>query len=162
MTTNVLVLCTHNSARSVLAEAMFNHWAGILGVDARAYSAGASPSGRIHPQAIAALSAAGVEVSGLCSKNMDRFAEAGAPPMRVVITVCDSAAAQPCPLWPGAPLQAHWSYPDPSTASESEQRQRFELTRQAIAYRMLQLARLPFETLDNAALQPLLDDIGAS
>ena len=162
MTTNVLVLCTHNSARSVLAEAMFNHWAQLWGVDARAYSAGASPRGRIHPQALAVLGAAGVDVSGLSSKSMDLFAQAGAPEMRVVLTVCDSAAAQPCPLWPGAPVRAHWSYPDPSDASAQEQPQRFELTRQAIAYRMLHLVQLPFAALSNTALQPLVRRIGES
>ncbi len=162
MTTHILVLCTHNSARSVLAEAMFNHWARKLGIDAKAFSAGAAPSGRIHPQAIAALNAAGVEVSGLASKSMDMFAKAGAPEMGVVITVCDSAAAQPCPVWPGAPVRAHWSYPDPSAAPEQEQAQHFELTRQAIAYRMLQLVQLPFAELDNKALQPLVQRIGES
>ena len=162
MTTNVLVLCTHNSARSILAEAMFNHWAHVLGVDARAYSAGAAPSGRVHAQALAVLSAAGVDVSGLSSKNMEQFAEVGAPTMRVVITVCDSAAAQSCPIWPGAPVRAHWSYPDPSAADVADQAQRFELTRQAIAYRMLQLVQLPFDALANAELQPLVLRIGAS
>lgn len=162
MTTHILVLCTHNSARSVLAEAMFNHWAQKLGIDARAFSAGAAPSGRIHPQAIAALSAAGIDVSGLSSKNMNLFAEAGAPEMRVVITVCDSAATQPCPMWPGAPVRAHWNYPDPSAAPDFEQLQRFELTRQAIAYRMLQLVQLPFAELDNKALQTLVQRIGES
>lgn len=162
MTTNVLVLCTHNSARSVLAEAMFNHWALRLGIDARAFSAGAAPSGRVHPQALAALRAANVDVAGLSSKNMDLFAQAGAPEMRVVITVCDSAAAQPCPMWSGAPVRAHWSYPDPSEAGDAEQPQRFELTRQAIAYRMLQLVQLPFDQIDNAALQSQVRQIGAS
>lgn len=162
MTTNVLMLCTHNAARSVLAEAMFNHWAKLLDIDARAFSAGAAPSGRIHPQALQALSTAGVEVSQLSSKNMNFFAAPGAPEMRVVITVCDSAAAQPCPIWPGAPVRAHWSYPDPSAAPVHEQFQRFELTRQAIAYRMLQLVQLPFAELDNHALQPLVQRIGAS
>jgi arsenate reductase len=106
MTTHILVLCTHNAARSVLAEAMFNHWAKRLGIDAQAHSAGAAPSGRIHPQALQALAAAGVETAGLASKHIDLFAQPGAPEMRVVITVCDSAAAQPCPLWPGAPTGA--------------------------------------------------------
>lgn len=162
MTTNILVICTHNSARSVLAEAMFNHWAKTLGVDAQAYSAGASPSGRIHPQALAVLRSASVNVQGLSSKNMDQFATADAPAMRVVITVCDSAKAQACPVWPGAPVRAHWSFPDPSEASEHEQPQRFDLTRLAIAYRMLQLVQLPFETLDNTTLQPLVYRIGES
>ncbi|MDO4593049.1 MAG: arsenate reductase ArsC [Comamonadaceae bacterium] len=162
MTTHVLVLCTHNSARSVLAEAMFNHWARKLGIDAQAHSAGAAPSGRVHPQAMAVLQAAGVDVSYLASKHMDAFAHADAPALRVVITVCDSAAAQPCPIWPGAPVRAHWSYPDPSAAELAEQPQRFELTRQAIAYRMHQLVQLPFHTLNDSALQTLVQQIGAS
>lgn len=162
MTTHILVLCTHNSARSVLAEAMFNHWARQLGIDAQAHSAGAAPSGRVHPQALAALRAAGVDVSTLSSKHMDAFAQPGAPQMRVVITVCDSAAAQPCPIWPGAPVRAHWSYPDPCAAPPEQQAQRFELTRQALAYRMLQLVQLPFAQLDSAALQPLVARIGAN
>lgn len=162
MTTRILVLCTHNSARSVLAEAMFNHWARQLGVDAQAHSAGAAPSGRVHPQAIACLQAAGIDTATLSSKSMDQFAQPGAPEMRVVITVCDSAAAQPCPVWPGAPVRAHWSYPDPSDAPAAEQAQRFELTRQAIAYRMLQLVQLPFAQLDNAGLQPLVARMGAN
>jgi arsenate reductase len=160
MTTHVLVLCTHNAARSVLAEAMFNHWAEKLGIDAKAFSAGAAPSGHVHPQAIAALSAAGVDASNLSSKSMDLFAQPGAPEMRVVITVCDSAAAQPCPIWAGAPVRAHWSYPDPSAAPGEEQALRFELTRQAIAYRMLQLVQLPFAELDHHALQARVQSIG--
>ena len=162
MTTHVLVLCTHNSARSVLAEAMFNHWAQTLGIDAKAFSAGAAPSGRVHPQALAALRAAGVDTSALSSKSMDRFAQPGVPEMRVVITVCDSAAAQPCPLWPGAPVRAHWSYPDPSEAPSVEQAQRFELTRQALAYRMLQLLQMPFDKLGNQALQAAVQRIAES
>lgn len=162
MTTHILVLCTHNSARSILAEAMFNHWATQLGVDARAHSAGAAPSGRVHPQAIAALQAANVDVSYLSSKHMALFAQADAPPLRVVITVCDSAAAQPCPIWPNAPVQAHWSYPDPAAADGPAQRQLFALTREAVAYRMHQLVQLPWTQLDNPALQARLARIGAS
>lgn len=162
MTTHILVLCTHNAARSVLAEAMFNHWVRLRGVDARAHSAGAAPSGQVHPQAIAALQAAGVNTATLASKAMAQFAAADAPPLRVVLTVCDSAATQPCPIWPGAPVRAHWSYPDPSAAPAHEQAQRFELTRQALAYRMLQLVQLPFDALDDAALQAHVQRIGAS
>lgn len=165
MTVHILVLCTHNSARSVLAEAMFNHWARQLGVDAQAHSAGAAPSGRVHPQAIACLQAAGIDTTPLSSKHMDQFSHAGAPAMHVVITVCDSAAAQPCPVWPGTPVRAHWSYPDPSAAPTAEQAQHFELTRQAIGYRMLQLVQLlqgPAAQLEPAALQPLMARIGAN
>jgi arsenate reductase len=158
MTTNVLILCTHNSARSVLAECMLNHWANKLGRDVRAYSAGSTPSGRINPYALEALGNAGIDVSQVRSKSWDEFARPGAPEMRVVITVCDSAAAETCPYWPGSPVKVHWGYPDPSNAPEADKAQAFELTRQAIGYRMLQLLALPIESMDNAALQAALLD----
>ena len=162
-TTGVLILCTHNSARSVLAEAMFNHWARRLGRDSlRAYSAGSTPSGRVNPVALEVLQAAGVAVGEVRSKSWDEFAAPAAPPLRVVITVCDSAAQEACPYWPGSPVKAHWGYPDPSLAPPAERRQAFELTRQALGYRMLQLAQLPFATLDDAALQAALDAIARS
>ena len=119
MTTNVLILCTHNSARSVMAEAMLNHWARKLGVDVRAYSAGSAPSGRINPHALAVLAEAGIDTSGYRSKSWDEFAEDTAPRMRVVVTVCDSAAAETCPYWPGSPVKVHWGYVDPSNAAGS-------------------------------------------
>ncbi|CAH0447441.1 Arsenate reductase [Ralstonia syzygii subsp. syzygii] len=97
MTTNVLILCTHNSARSVLSEGMLNHWARMLGKDVRAYSAGSTPSGRLNPFALEALTNAGVDVTGYRSKSWDEFVADGAPEMRVVITVCDSAAAEQYP-----------------------------------------------------------------
>ena len=166
MTTHILVLCTHNSARSILAEAMFNHWAQQLGVDAKGHSAGAAPSGSVHPQAIACLQAAGIHTADLSSKNMLDFAQTEAPSMQLVITVCDSAAAQPCPIWPGAPVRAHWSFPDPSAAPAAEQAQRFELTRLAIGYRMLQLAHLlqsqQHTTLNLPFFQAQVQRIGAS
>ncbi|MFX1677107.1 arsenate reductase ArsC [Paraburkholderia sp. A2WS-5] len=161
MTTNVLILCTHNSARSVLAEGMLNHWAHKLGKDVRAYSAGSAPSGRINPFALEALANAGVDTRGYRSKSWDEFAASDAQPMRVVITVCDSAAAEPCPYWPGSPVTAHWGYPDPSHAAGGDEgkRQAFELTRQAIGYRMLQLLALPLDNLSNADLQHALNGI---
>ena len=158
MTTNVLILCTHNSARSVLAECMLNHWAKKLGKDVRAYSAGSTPSGRINPYALDALGNAGIDISEVRSKSWDEFAVPGAPEMRVVITVCDSAAAEQCPYWPGSPVKVHWGYPDPSNAPEAEKAQAFELTRQAIGYRMLQLLSLPIEAMDNAHVQAALLD----
>jgi arsenate reductase (thioredoxin) len=158
MTTNVLILCTHNSARSVLAECMLNHWADKLGRDVRAYSAGSTPSGRINPYALEALGNAGIDVSPVRSKSWDEFARPGAPEMRIVITVCDSAAAETCPYWPGSPVKVHWGYPDPSNAPEADKAQAFELTRQAIGYRMLQLLALRIESMDNAALQAALMD----
>jgi arsenate reductase len=156
MTTNVLILCTHNSARSVLSEGMLNHWARKLGKDVRAYSAGSAPSGRINPHALEALSLAGVDTSGYRSKSWDEFTGAAAPRMRIVVTVCDSAAAEQCPYWPGSPVKVHWGYPDPSNAPEAGKPTAFELTRQAIGYRMLQLLELPLEQMDDAQLQKAL------
>jgi arsenate reductase (thioredoxin) len=159
MTTNVLILCTHNSARSVLSEGMLNHWAKKLGMDVKAFSAGSAPSGRINPYAIEALGNAGVDTTGYRSKSWDEFTQPGAPEMRIVITVCDSAAAEQCPYWPGSPVKVHWGYPDPSNATEQDKKNAFELTRQAIGYRMLQLLQLPLETMSNAELQKALTNI---
>ncbi|MFN0185236.1 MAG: arsenate reductase ArsC [Aquabacterium sp.] len=168
MTAHVLILCTHNSARSVLAEAMLNHWAARLGRDVRAHSAGSAPSGRVNPLALDCLHAAGIDTAGSHSKGWDAFTGPASPPLSVVITVCDSAAATPCPVLPGAgvgsPQQVHWGYPDPSDADggDAGRRRAFELTRQALGYRMLQLLALPIETLDQAALRTALADIGRS
>lgn len=159
MTTHVLILCTHNSARSVLAEGMLNHWARRLGKDLKAFSAGSAPSGRINPYALEALGNAGVDTTGYRSKSWDEFSAPGAPQMRIVITVCDSAASETCPYWPGGPVKVHWGYPDPSNAPEAEKQNAFELTRQAIGYRMLQLLALPIESMGNAELQSALLDI---
>ena len=159
MTTNVLILCTHNSARSVLSEGMLNHWATKLGKDVRGFSAGSAPSGRINPYALEALGNAGVDASGYRSKSWDEFTAPDAPEMRIVLTVCDSAAAEQCPYWPGSPVKAHWGYPDPSNAAEPDKKVAFELTRQAIGYRMLQLLQLPLESISNAELQTALDYI---
>ena len=158
MTTNVLILCTHNSARSVLAEGMLNHWAARLGKDVRAYSAGSAPSGRLNPFALQALENAGVAVQGYRSKSWDEFVGDAAPPMRIVITVCDSAAAEQCPYWPGSPVKVHWGYADPSDApgGDAGKRQAFELTRQAIGYRMLQLLQLPLDSMSDSELQAAL------
>jgi arsenate reductase (thioredoxin) len=168
MTFHVLVLCTHNSARSVLAEGMLNHWAHRLGRDVRGDSAGSAPSGRINPLALEVLAAAGVSTVGLRRKSWDEFSGPDAPPLSLVITVCDSAAAQACPVFFGAtgaqPLKVHWGYPDPSNApgSAADQRRAFELTRQALAYRMLQLLSLPLETMDRNALRDAVADVAVS
>lgn len=168
MTTNVLILCTHNSARSVLSEGMLNHWARQLGKDVRAFSAGSAPSGRINPFALEALRNAGVDTAGYRSKSWDEFSAEGAPPLSIVITVCDSAAAEQCPVFfggpGGQPVKVHWGYPDPSNASGGDEAKRraFELTRQAIGYRMLQLLALPLATMDRPALQAALSAIGRS
>lgn len=162
MTTNVLILCTHNSARSVLSEGMLNHWAKKLGRDVRGYSAGSAPSGRINPNALEALANASVDITNFRSKSWDEFTQPGAPEMRVVITVCDSAAAEQCPYWPGSPVKVHWGYPDPSNAPEAEKKNAFELTRQAVAYRMLQLVQLPLDKMTNTELQAALTEISKS
>lgn len=158
---HILILCTHNSARSALAEAMLNHWAQRLGRPFQAHSAGSAPSGRTNPHALSVLQRAGVDVSSLRSKSWDEFARPDAPRLDAVITVCDSAAAETCPIWPGAPVQVHWGYPDPSNAPEGQREQAFELTRQALGYRMLQLLALPWETLDAAQRRTALNEIAA-
>lgn len=160
MTTHVLILCTHNSARSVLAECMLNHWARKLDRDVRGHSAGSTPSGRVNPHALEALQLAGIDTSAVRSKSWDEYTAAGAPSMRIVITVCDNAAAEPCPYWPGSPVQVHWGYPDPSLATEAGKAQAFELTRQAIGYRMLQLLSLPIDAMSNDDLRAALVDAG--
>ncbi len=161
MTTHVLILCTHNSARSVLAEGMLGHWARRLGRDVQAHSAGSAPSGRVNPLALWALERAGVDTTGFHSKSWDAFTAEHSPRMRVVITVCDAAAGETCPIWPGNPVRVHWGYPDPSNAPGGVEAiaQAFELTRQAIGYRMLQLLALPIDTLSDAALSDALGAI---
>ena len=162
MTTNVLILCTHNSARSVLAEGMLNHLARKHGKDVHAFSAGSAPSGRVNPLALEVLGNAGVDIAGCRSKSWDAFIGAQAPTMRIVITVCDRAAAETCPYWHGSPVTVHWSYPDPSNALEADRRTAFELTRQAIGYRMVQLLQLPLDTISDADLRCALADIADS
>lgn len=167
MTTHILILCTHNSARSVLAEGMLNHLASQLGKDVKAHSAGSAPSGRLNPFAIEALNRAGIETSGYRSKSWDEFTTPDAPPLSIVITVCDSAAAETCPVFfggRGQPVKVHWGYPDPSNAEGGDEgkRRAFELTRQAIGYKMLQLLALPLQEMNREALQLALKDIGHS
>ena len=167
MTVHVLILCTHNSARSVLGEGMLNHWAKQLDKDVRAFSAGSAPSGRVNPLALDVLQAAGVDTASCRSKSWDEFTSSEAPPLSVVITVCDSAAAEQCPVFfggTGQPVKVHWGYPDPSDAEGGEpgKRRAFELTRQAIGYRMLQLLRLPLATMGRAELQQALAAISRS
>ncbi len=163
-TTHILILCTHNSARSVLAEGMLNHWARKLGRDVVAHSAGSTPSGRVNPLALEALVAAGIDIGTPRSKSWDEFATPDAPKLAAVITVCDSAAKEQCPFFPGAPVQVHWGYPDPSNAEGGDEGKcrAFELTRQAIGYRMLQLLALPIETLDAPALRAALQRISTT
>ena len=167
MTTHVLILCTHNSARSVLSEGMLNHLAAQRGLDVKAHSAGSTPSGRLNPFAIEALNNAGIDTAAYRSKSWDEFTTPEAPPLSIVITVCDSAAAEACPVFfggHGQPVKVHWGYPDPSNAEGGDEgkRRAFELTRQAIAYRMLQLLALPLATMPRDELQVALERIARS
>lgn len=151
---NVLFLCTHNSARSILAEALLNDMGhGRF----KAYSAGSSPRAnqRPHPLGLQVLQQAGVAVDGLRSKSWDEFAAPGAPPMDLVITVCDNAAGEICPIWPGHPATAHWSYPDPSEgdAPEEAKREAFRQTMHSIRQRLALLVNLPADKLEKARLQ---------
>ena len=154
MTTHVLILCTHNSARSILAEAVLRH---IGGHRFQAFSAGSSPreNQRPNPLALTALQQAGISTEGLRSKNWDEFAATGAPVMDLIITVCDNAAGEACPVWPGHPAAAHWGYSDPSeaTGSEEERLAAFRRTLHAIRQRLQLLVNLPPERLQGMQLQ---------
>lgn len=162
MTTHILILCTHNSARSVLAEGMLNHLAKQLGKDVRAHSAGSMPSGRVNPFALSVLRDAGVDTNGLSSKSWNEFSQSGSPPLSIVITVCDSAAAETCPVFTGQagnpPVKVHWGYPDPSRVEGDDAKKRlaFESTRLAIAARMTQLLELPLSSIDRQNLATAL------
>ena len=158
---NVLLLCTGNSARSILAEAIFNHNAkGAF----RAYSAGSRPSGRVRREALAQLVAAGISTEGLRSKSWDEFAVEGAPRMDFVFTVCDTAANETCPYWPGQPVTAHWGIADPAAVvgSEDEIARAFHEAFVILERRIMLFLALPFETLEAMSLQRELDRIGGA
>jgi arsenate reductase (thioredoxin) len=151
---NVLFLCTHNSARSILAEALLNH----LGAGRfKAYSAGSSPrdNQRPNPLGLQVLQQAGVSTAGLRSKSWDEFAAPGAPHMDLIITVCDNAAGEVCPIWPGHPATAHWGYADPSAgdAPVEVKLQAFAQTLIEIQQRLQLLINLPADKLQAASLQ---------
>ena len=151
---NVLFLCTHNSARSILAEALLNH----LGKGQfKAFSAGSSPreNQKPNPMAIATLEKAGISTEGLSSKSWDVFAEPNAPQMDLVITVCDNAAGEVCPYWPGQPAQAHWGYADPSegTGTDAEKLEAFKQTMFLIQRRLEIFIHLPHAKLSATALE---------
>lgn len=151
---NVLFLCTHNSARSVLAECLLNH----LGQGRfQAWSAGSSPreNQQPNPFALQALESAGIATTGLRSKSWDEFAAPDAPKMDLIITVCDNAAGEVCPIWPGHPATAHWGYPDPSDTpgSDADKLAAFQRTLLAIRQRIQLLINLPPENLQPEALQ---------
>ena len=160
---NVLFLCTHNSARSIMAEAYMNSPAVGRG-RFKAYSAGSMPSGKPHPYALEQISSAGLPATGLRSKNWDEFAAPGAPRLDFVFTVCDNAAKEVCPVWPGQPITAHWGLADPSQVegTDEDRRRAFFLAFSQLANRIKLFVSLPLDTLDRMALQNRLDDIGKS
>ena len=158
---NVLFLCTHNSARSVIAETIMNR---LGGGKFRGFSAGSQPSGKIHPYALDLLAKNNYDVAALRSKSWDEFAAAGTPEMDFVFTVCDDAAQEVCPFWPGQPMTAHWGLPDPSRAegTEAEKRLAFADTHRMLYQRIGIFVNLPLVSLDRLALQKKLDQIGQS
>ena len=149
---NVLFLCTGNSARSFLAEALLNK--AVKG-KFHAFSAGSFPKGAVHPSALALVEALGLPTTGLRSKSWDEFAKPGAPQMDFVITVCDNAAGEVCPFWPGHPATAHWGYADPSEVqgSEVQKLEAFRQTLHAIHRRLTLLVNLPAAGIDRLVLQ---------
>lgn len=158
---NVLFLCTGNSARSVLAEVQLN----ALGRGRfRAFSAGSHPTGAINPLTIELLTKAGMSVDGLRSKSWDEFAAQDAPVMDYVLTVCDQAAGEPCPFWPGQPISAHWGVADPTavTGSDEDKRRAFKDAATTLRKRIELFISLPVATLDRMTLQARLREIGTA
>lgn len=156
---NVLFLCTGNSARSILGEALINHWGRER---FRGFSAGSHPKGVVHPIALELLKRMRIPTEGLRSKSWDEFAAPGAPPLDFVFTVCDNAAGEACPYWPGQPMTAHWGLPDPAAVSgpESDQWVAFRATFKALESRIKIFTSLPFASLDRIKLQERLNAIG--
>jgi len=156
---NVLVLCTGNSVRSILAEALFNS----LGAGrVRAHSAGSKPTGRVNPFALELLHSKGLPTEGLRSKRWDEFAQPGAPRLDFIFTVCDNAAGETCPLWPGHPMTAHWGIEDPAAVEgdDAARRAAFERAWARLRRRVERFVALPLDTLDASALKRELDAIG--
>jgi protein-tyrosine-phosphatase len=160
---NVLFLCTHNSARSLLAEAIMNDPAVNRG-RFKGYSAGSHPAGRPNPFALEQIRKAGLPVDGIRSKDWNEFAQPGAPAIDFVFTVCDNAANEVCPVWPGHPMTAHWGVADPSNTqgSDDDKRRAFADAWRQLALRIGLFANLPVEKLDRMSLQGKLDEIGKS
>jgi arsenate reductase (thioredoxin) len=156
---NVLFLCTGNTARSILAESLLNH----LGQGRfRAYSAGSFPKGQVHPLALGFLQRNSLPTTGLRSKSWDEFAAPGAPRLDFVITLCDDAAGEVCPVWPGQPVMAHWGIADPAAVqgSRSEQERAFEHAARELSARIHLLLELPVEALEHETLEARLRLIG--
>ncbi len=156
---NVLFLCTGNSARSILAESLLNH----LGKgNFRAYSAGSHPGGQVNPLVLDLLNQQGMPVAGLRSKSWDEFAAADAPALDFVFTVCDKAAGEICPVWPGQPMTAHWGIEDPASVegSDVEKREAVSTAYRLLSRRISLFINLPIQKLSGLSLQQQLDDIG--
>lgn len=158
---NILFLCTGNSARSILAEGLMNQ---LSEGRFRAFSAGSQPMGQVNPLALETLEKLGCDASGMSSKSWDVFATPDAPKMDFVITVCDSAAGEACPYWPGTPMTAHWGFPDPSHVEGDDEARRhaFAKTAQAISHRLRLFLSLPMDKLDALSLQHELRSIGSA
>jgi arsenate reductase len=156
---HVLVLCTGNSARSILAEVLFN----VLGKGKFiAHSAGSKPAGRVNPFALELLQQQGFSTEGLRSKNWDEFAAPGAPQIDFIFTVCDNAAGETCPVWPGKPATAHWGIPDPAavTGDDAAKRAAFRKASEQLARRIQLFLNLPIASLDKLTLKEKLAEIG--
>ena len=158
---NVLFLCTGNSARSIMAEALMQHKGGALFT---AYSAGSRPAGSVNPHAIRQIEKAGLSTTDLRSKSWDEFSKPGAPHLHFVFTVCDKAASEMCPLWPGQPITAHWGVPDPASVKGTVDKidDAFSDAFSMLDRRISLFVSLPLETLDTLALQQKINDIGRS
>jgi protein-tyrosine-phosphatase len=156
---NILFLCTGNSARSILAESIMNRIGAGRFI---AYSAGSAPKGAVHPQAIRLLQSLDYDTTELRSKPWDEFAAPGAPDLDFVITVCDNAAGEVCPVWPGQPMTAHWGMPDPAAAAgnEAQVALAFSETYRLLTTRLGIFASLPFRALSEQSLQARLNDVG--
>jgi arsenate reductase len=157
---NVLFLCTGNSARSILGEAAINNLAISQG-KFRGFSAGSHPKGEVNPYAIELLKRSRISTEGLRSKSWDEFAASGAPPLDFVFTVCDQAAGEQCPYWPGQPMTAHWGMPDPAAVEGTHEQKMhaFADTFQVLRRRIELFASLPFDKIDRLALQQRVSEI---
>lgn len=158
---NVLFLCTGNSARSILAESLLNHWGkGKF----HAFSAGSFPKGQVHPLALELLKRTNLPTQGFRSKSWDEFASPGAPPIDFIFTVCDNAAGEVCPIWPGKPMTAHWGITDPAAAQGSDADKAFAFRKalKELETRIKLFINLPIDSLDRMTLKAKLGDIGKS
>ena len=154
---NVLFLCTGNSARSILAEAILNKdGAGRF----NAFSAGSFPKGQVHPGSLKLLGELGYSTEGYRSKSWDEFAKSGAPEMDFIFTVCDDAAGETCPVWPGHPITAHWGIPDPAAAEPDKQERAFRDAYHSMQRRIGVFLSLPLDSIDQISLQSKLREIG--